>query len=720
MARAADVTRRRLAGEGHRARRFVSAIAVAGLAAISIVAVGVGGSSAASQDCDFADGGTGLFSRAICWFDLTAFRPAQAATAAGQAMTVSLPDGSTMSFTLNVTGSGLKPVAMGSDPNAFLGNNDRYTGVAGLPVLTQKTTGTTSSATISNISVVDAQGNPTTHFALLGADAGSTDAGEAMIWSSDTPLNLLTQTAAGPGIGNACNAGLTGIGTTNVTCTAIKSGPKTGTALLGADNPSTFAMRMVGGQESIAFGVLVARVQLSATLVNPFAGDAVRVDVTGASGANAGSATTDATGTAMTGKAVVLAGTTPSNVTLSQTAVAGSLSDYTDAWTCTRKGLPDPSLPSGDAGSSVTVAVSAADLVTCSITDTAIPASLALTASAAAPVDVNGDGLTDSGDTIAYAFTVTNTGPVSLSNVGVTDRSGGSVTCLATTLAPSDTTTCATDSPYVVTAADVTAGTVHNVATATGSLAGGTTISSAPVSTDTPTTAPAPSLALTKLATINDVNGDFQIDLGDTVSWAFKVTNSGNVPLSSVSIADNLAGSVTCPATSLAPGAQTTCSATVSHTITQADVDAGVVENTATAQAIDPDGHPVVSPSSTTDTPVQHRAAVSGVLRGVVTDANNDGSTDAGDTIAYTMTVHNSGQVTLNSVSVTSTAGSFACPGTPLAPGDDAGCIAPTPYTITAADVAAGRVTNTATAHAVDPFGTTVSAPQSTLNTPVG
>jgi uncharacterized repeat protein (TIGR01451 family) len=293
---------------------------------------------------------------------------------------------------------------------------------------------------------------------------------------------------------------------------------------------------------------------------------------------------------------------------------------------------------------------------------------------------------------------------------------------VATTLAAGDSTTCATDAPYVVTAADVTAGVVHNVATASAHPAGSPArVTSAPATADTPTTAPAPALALDSSSIISDVNGDFQIDLGDTIAWSFRLTNTGNVPLTGVGVSDPVAGSVTCALSTLPAGGQTTCTADAAHTITQDDVDAGSVVNTATGQATDSYGHPVSSSAAQTTTPVQHRVTVTGAVRAVVNDVNGDGRTDFGDTILYSMSVHNAGTVTLHapSVSTSSAAVTFSCPSGTIAPGNDASCAATAAYVVKAADVAAGHVDLTATSHALDPSGATVAGPASTLSTVV-
>uniref|UniRef100_UPI003CD0DAB0 beta strand repeat-containing protein n=1 Tax=Winogradskyella eximia TaxID=262006 RepID=UPI003CD0DAB0 len=76
--------------------------------------------------------------------------------------------------------------------------------------------------------------------------------------------------------------------------------------------------------------------------------------------------------------------------------------------------------------------------------------------------------------------------------------------------------------------------------------------------------------------------------LDDEIEYEFTVTNTGDETLTNIIVTDPLVGTVTCLATTLAPGVSTTCSAT--YTILQSDVDAGGVENSATVRADAPGG----------------------------------------------------------------------------------------------------------------------------------
>ncbi len=106
------------------------------------------------------------------------------------------------------------------------------------------------------------------------------------------------------------------------------------------------------------------------------------------------------------------------------------------------------------------------------------------------------------------------------------------------------------------------------------------------------------------------------------------MTNTGNVTLTAVGVSDPQVGPVTCPVTTLAPGASTTCTKT--YTLTQADVDAGSVVNTATASGTPPTGAAVTATDTVTTT-VTAAPAIT-----LDKQAGTPSGSSAGSTIAYT------------------------------------------------------------------------------------
>jgi uncharacterized repeat protein (TIGR01451 family) len=586
--------------------------------------------------------------------------------------------------------------------------------VAGKPALDQSKSGTTSKATLSDIIVVNAAGKQVTGYSFVGADAEATDDRESVTWTSDSPLDLISS------IGNACDsgAGLTGTGTTTVKCASSQSGSKTGTAILAALHPTTISQTMVGaGQQAVAFGVLVSTVQLSkvvASRVNPT--DSFGVSVVGPAGSVLGSADTGSGDTATTGEINALNSETGSSVILAETATSGMLSNYDISWSCTRNGKPDAALPSGPGGRGASASVGVGDVVDCTITNTAKTSSLSLVKQVSAVDDVNGDGLTDAGDTISYTYAVTNTGQLTLHGIAVSDSKAGPVTCSPDTLAFGETATCTADSPYTVTTADENAGAVNNTATASGLPPGSTIpVDSPPSSTSTPAESPRPMVSLTKIA--RAAGGDLgHLVAGETITYTYLVFNTGNDNLTSIAVTDSKLGPVTCPtppAPGLAPGHAEKCTAT--YTVTQADVDAGHVVNTATATGTDTDGNTSPDSQDSVDTGTVTPAPTVAIEKtATVSPSADQGGVKVGDTIAYSYVVTNTGNVDLASVAVSDpAAGPVTCPVPPspgLAPGDSETCTATTAHTVTQADVEAGSVADTATATGTDTQGT-VSPP---------
>ena len=337
------------------------------------------------------------------------------------------------------------------------------------------------------------------------------------------------------------------------------------------------------------------------------------------------------------------------------------------------------------------------------------------------------------GDTVTYSFELTNTGNVRLTGLTVADQFASpagpalQVSCPATVLDPLQSVVCT--ATYRASQADVDAEQIRNTATATGIDPIGSPVH-AGQSSATVLIPPAQGLTLVKSAQVRDVNGDGVIGVGDQVLYSFLVTNTGNITVDNPTVSDPTAGAVTCPAgAALAPGASVTCTATTPHTVTQTDVDAGHVSNTATASAtpscptassvpvalrgngssVVGCSNPVTSPPSTVVTPIARQGGLTITKTAAAVDVNHDGIISVGDRVEWTLTVRNSGSTTIDDLTVSDpTAGPVTCPATTLAAGTSEICTVAA-HVVTAQDVTAGVVSNSATANGVGPGGPVVS-----------
>ena len=94
---------------------------------------------------------------------------------------------------------------------------------------------------------------------------------------------------------------------------------------------------------------------------------------------------------------------------------------------------------------------------------------------------------------------------------------------------------------------------------------------------------------------------------------------------------------------------------------------------------------------------------------GDITDVNNDGLTP-GDTLAYTFTVTNTGNLTLSAVTVSDDkVANIVCVATTLAPAASTTCTGDQ-YILTQEDISAGQVDNEATARGTPTVGPEVEA----------
>ncbi|WP_231374538.1 DUF11 domain-containing protein, partial [Leifsonia sp. 109] len=331
------------------------------------------------------------------------------------------------------------------------------------------------------------------------------------------------------------------------------------------------------------------------------------------------------------------------------------------------------------------------------------------------------------GDTITYTFSAENDGNVTLTGVKIDDVLPGlsplTYTWLNTPgiLAPKEIVTAT--ATYQVTQADIDAGHVANAATATGNPPVGPPVVTPPAPTDT-TLITTSELELTKVADPRAIQSPAQV--GDTIIFTFVAKNNGNTTLTGVTINDPLPGLSTLTYTwpgapgTLPPGQSVT--ATASYHLTQADIDRGLVSNTAIAVGTPPTGPSVTSPPASTDTPVVPGPKLTLTKVDDATAVKNPAQ--VGDTITYTFTAVNDGNTTLTGVTITDalpglSSLTYSWPGTPgtLAPTEKVTATAT--YQLTQADINAGKVTNSATATGNPPTGGTVTTPPASVDTPL-
>nr|WP_121270619.1 gliding motility-associated C-terminal domain-containing protein [Pedobacter schmidteae] len=332
--------------------------------------------------------------------------------------------------------------------------------------------------------------------------------------------------------------------------------------------------------------------------------------------------------------------------------------------------------------------------------------------------EIAGNVPNQAGQIINYNLTVKNTGNVTLNNLLITDANAVIAGSPIPQLAPG--ATAVVTASHILTQADVDAGTYINTAEVTASPAIGVNVSDKSGTTETnddPTAAiivPNGAMSLTKVA--NNTGSK----AGDVINYTIVVKNTGNVTLSNVVVSDTGAdaGSVLPASVAvLAPGASATLSA--KHTLTQSDVDNGSYSNQASVAALDTKGTFVSTPKSDDpNTPAVDDATVVNIAESgsltLTKSADNTGS-KAGDVISYTIVVKNTGNVTLNNISVIDAgadAGSIS-PASIVSLAPDLTATVTAKHTLTQTEIDSGIYSNQASVSGSTPKGTVIGKPQS-------
>jgi uncharacterized repeat protein (TIGR01451 family) len=334
---------------------------------------------AQAASCNYAtsQGTTGPANwQTYCWLDLTGYNDTAARSASGQAMSYSLPDGSTMTFTLKVSGAAIAAATSPSWSGAAVGNT-AFLGIGGRPDMYQTAAGTTT-ATFSSIAVTPPSGSSgISSFMFVAADAESSNQGESLQYvTNGGSWTLLDQ--VGP-ISGSVYPTTSGLGTSTFTESGVAG--TVGAYIVGSATPTTVTATMVGGGlQGMMFAVRFASIRLNLQITGTRANatDQFKFDIKATS-----SGTVLATGTS-TGatngpfNAAALSSASNLGLTLSQSMAAGSVSTlphYQSKLTCTNAapGSTTP-MPSNVVTTSYNFgSLQFGDIVSCTFVNTPYP-----------------------------------------------------------------------------------------------------------------------------------------------------------------------------------------------------------------------------------------------------------------------------------------------------------------------------------------------------------
>lgn len=385
-----------------------------------------------------------------CWMDFTNYNNTQATSAAGQAFTFSLPNGGSLSFTLKVTTSSLIVKTVPSWSGAAFGQS-AFTGVPGSPVLYQATNGSTTNVSLTNI--VLTVGSGSVPYAIVAADAESTNNGENL--SFTTNGNAWTLLATMPNGTSTLYPSLTGVGTTTVNEAGV-AGTVGAYAFATEGSPTTISSVMVGsGLQGISFGLKFHAADLAVTSSHSGGFNA------GGTGSYTLTVHNNGPDAYVPANTITVTDTLPTGLTY--TSASGS------GWSCGAVGQVVTCTTGANLASganlpvitlNVNVAYTAPTSVTNSVsvsvlngydynssndiaTDVTTIVQPDLSTSTKSVLDING-GDANPGDVLQYTITLTESAGVAAINASVTDNMPAGVTSFAVTSTPSGSTNSST------------------------------------------------------------------------------------------------------------------------------------------------------------------------------------------------------------------------------------------------------------------------------------
>lgn len=293
------------------------------------------------------------------------------------------------------------------------------------------------------------------------------------------------------------------------------------------------------------------------------------------------------------------------------------------------------------------------------------------------------------GTVITYTYTLTNSGNVTLNSpYTVTDNLVSNITCpgAPNSIAPGASAVC--QGTRQLTASDITNESVNNQATATAVYDSANVTSNSATATVVTTT-----LYVTITPQIPAATA-----AGQQIVYTYSILNTTDDVANGLNVSSSKTTPITCSSTTIQPGAKVTCTGTYTISLTEMNAG-GYIQNVVSATANN--GTPLTSNTATHNLPITQTPAITAVISATPNQPTSPAvQLTAGDNIAYTYTLTNSGNVTLTSpFTVTDNKLTVTCADqSNLDPGLTRVCTAT--YQLTAADIDAGSVINTGTASA--------------------
>jgi uncharacterized repeat protein (TIGR01451 family) len=367
-----------------------------------------------------------------CWLDFSGYSDAQA-QAGGQPFTFTLPDGSTLRLTLQVSTNHGSPAldahGVPSWSGAAIGHTG-FIGISGKPVLYEAKAGSTVQVVLNGLSVTPPPGSGVTDtYAIVAADGESTNQGESLQFTTNG--GAWTQAAEIP-FGNKY-PGVTGLNTATVTETGV-AGNVGAFAFTSFNNPTVISATLVGsGLQGVLFAVRYASVALTAEFAgaraNPADQFTYRISTPG--GQILGTGTTSGAGAGPFPAASLSTIAAGYPFVVSEVPATGSVSpvaDYAISLTCTNASVGGSStaLPTNQAVSTYSFpTLHYGDAINCLFTDSANRTNLTIAKT--------GPSTVGAGGAVRYLLVVTDQGPLAASGALVQDPAVANFTATTVT-----------------------------------------------------------------------------------------------------------------------------------------------------------------------------------------------------------------------------------------------------------------------------------------------